>query len=355
MLIHATSFMAASSCRCSMPITMSAASCRSISTIPSARDRWSVILRPGQDAEWGRDLRESPANGSPDPTALADHSDHLSRRQPLCLSRGDGLVRSQWHLLRPRLRRHQAACQEGGRGGRRHLHRAGGERRRCRAVALPRPSTAPDPGQSLAVSSPGSRRPGSAVIAAMSSPTSRPARPSGSTMGYIAVRGQAENLVKFHKRQLASDQHQLSLAPGQSSPFDPAHRRLLADARCPRRHPQDPGPRQRRVQNAPPKAPENCRPHHRNQKPDTRRLRHSLPFCLTGFSEPSRNNTNRPGDLVAAWWTLTHEAACLAEPAIHQPPARNIEPKRSAEQSRHGRTRAVKNTAVHAALANKGG
>jgi hypothetical protein len=51
----------------------------------------------------------------------------------------------------------------------------------------------------------GSRQPGRAAILAMSSPTSRNARPNGSITASIGPRGQAENLIKRHKSQLASN------------------------------------------------------------------------------------------------------------------------------------------------------
>ena len=48
------------------------------------------------------------------------------------------------------------------------------------------------------------------------------------------ARGQAENLIKRHKSQLASDPDQIPVAAGQPDEADPAHCRLLADADCAR-------------------------------------------------------------------------------------------------------------------------
>ena len=44
-------------------------------------------------------------------------------------------------------------------------------------------------------------------------------------------RGQAENFIKWHKAQLASDRHLVPRSKGQPVPADSAHRRLLAPTR----------------------------------------------------------------------------------------------------------------------------
>jgi len=73
-------------------------------------------------------------------------------------------------------------------------------------VALPRPNTAQDPGHALVGSLPGSRPPPLGSIAATSSPTSRPAGTAEWLYDSLyCARGQAENLIKLHKTQLASD------------------------------------------------------------------------------------------------------------------------------------------------------
>ena len=50
------------------------------------------------------------------------------------------------------------------------------------------------------------------------------------------ARGQAENLIKLHKGQLASDRTSCQQPARQPGPAGPAHRRLLADARPARCH-----------------------------------------------------------------------------------------------------------------------
>ena len=61
--------------------------------------------------------------------------------------------------------------------------------------------------------------------------------------------GAAEHLIKRHKAQLASDRTRCRspLAARQSNATDPPHRRLLADAGSPRRHPPAAAARQRGI------------------------------------------------------------------------------------------------------------
>ena len=88
---------------------------------------------------------------------------------------------------------------------RRHPHPARARARGPSCAASPRPHTRPNPGSRSAASAPASRRRPSASISASSSPTSPRARPSTSMTSIYCARGQAENLIKLHKTQLASD------------------------------------------------------------------------------------------------------------------------------------------------------
>ena len=83
------------------------------------------------------------------------------------------------------------------------------------------------------------------------------------------ARGQAENLIKLHK-------HQLPLAAGKPSPPGPPYRRLLADPRAARRHPEDARSGGRRVRHPAAAAAEDRRPGHRDRVTRPPRLRRSL-------------------------------------------------------------------------------
>ena len=64
------------------------------------------------------------------------------------------------------------------------------------------------------------------------------------------ARGQAENLIKLHKTQLASDRTSCRLGARQPDAPRAAHSRLLADAHRARRHPQATRSRHGRVRHA---------------------------------------------------------------------------------------------------------
>jgi len=81
------------------------------------------------------------------------------------------------------------------------------------------------------------------------------------------ARGQAENLIKLHKAQLASDRTSCRSALANQGPPRPAHRRLLAHARRPRRHSESARPGESRVCDAAPQAPQDRRPRRRNGEP----------------------------------------------------------------------------------------
>jgi len=70
--------------------------------------------------------------------------------------------------------------------------------------------------------------------------------------------------------------HVLPLGARQSGPSGPAHRRLLADAHCPRRHSRRPRPRQGGVRHLAPQAHQDRRPRRRNGQPRPLGLRRSL-------------------------------------------------------------------------------
>jgi hypothetical protein len=88
------------------------------------------------------------------------------------------------------------------------------------------------------------------------------------------ARGRAENPIKLHKAQLASDRT-VPLGARQSGSPRPPHGRLLADARSPRRHSQIARSRQSRVRHTAPQAAQDRRPRRRNQ-PRTPGLRRRL-------------------------------------------------------------------------------
>ena len=103
--------------------------------------------------------------------------------------------------------RHVGAGRQGGSDGRCDPRRAR-RRRPGRGARLCRDQHAEPPvlGEGAAGSRPASRPPARASTSAMSwFPTSRPARPDGSTPGSTASASKAENLIKLHKAQLASD------------------------------------------------------------------------------------------------------------------------------------------------------
>ena len=77
-----------------------------------------------------------------------------------------------------------------------------------------------------------------ASISATSSPARHGHAPSGIYDSLYCARGQAENLIKLHKAQLASDRTSCRSPLRQPDAARPAHRRLLAAADPARPHPQ---------------------------------------------------------------------------------------------------------------------
>ena len=91
------------------------------------------------------------------------------------------------------------------------------------------------------------------------------------------ARGQAENLIKRHKSQLASDQDQLPFATGQPDATDPAYRCLLVDVDRARCHPQTASVGQRRILHDPTAVIEDRRADQGNRQPDQAGVRGKLP------------------------------------------------------------------------------
>ena len=94
---------------------------------------------------------------------------------------------------------------------------------------------------------------------------------------FYCARGQAENLIKLHKTQLASDRTSCRSANRQPGPPCSAHSGLLAHAHRSRRHPETARSRQRRVFDPAPAADQDRRPRHRNREPCPSRFRRRLP------------------------------------------------------------------------------
>ena len=119
----AMSYTGISSSRSSTPIMTSAASCRSMSTTPSARVPSRSCCAPARPRRVSRcapicagscaiSANVGPGRASP------------SGATALCPARGDGMVRGQPHRLRLRAARSEAAGEENRRGGGRGAHRA---------------------------------------------------------------------------------------------------------------------------------------------------------------------------------------------------------------------------------------
>ena len=91
------------------------------------------------------------------------------------------------------------------------------------------------------------------------------------------ARGRAENLIKLHKTQLASDRTSCRFRRRQPGPPRSAHGRLLAHAHRSRRHPETARSRQRRVLDLAAAADQDRSPRHRDRKPRPSRFRRGLP------------------------------------------------------------------------------
>lgn len=129
------------------------------------------------------------------------------------------------------------------------------------------------------------------------------------------ARGQAENLIKLHKTQLASDRTSCRspLAARQSGAPRAAHRRLLADAQAPRCHSQASAACHSRVHYLAAAPDQDRRPHRGNRKPGACRL----------YRGASRGGLVRqPRALSPTGWAVT-SGACAPQPpdtANHQRP-----------------------------------
>jgi len=150
----------------------------------------AVVLRPGKTPS-GVEVRSSAPARAPYPPTLDQDAHHLPGRRPLCPARGDGMVRGQPHRLRLRAARFEAAVEENRRGGGCGAHRA-----------------------TLCRTSPWSRE-RRAVARIEATPLGLDTRFVVTNVEYGAAEwvysafycahGQAENLIKLHKTQLASD------------------------------------------------------------------------------------------------------------------------------------------------------
>jgi len=90
------------------------------------------------------------------------------------------------------------------------------------------------------------------------------------------ARGQAENLIKLHKTQLASDRTSCRSGARQPGPPRVPHRRLLADADRARRHSQSPGIGHCRVRDAASSSLESCCPCRRDHEPHSPCVRRGM-------------------------------------------------------------------------------
>jgi hypothetical protein len=145
------------------------------------------------------------------------------------------------------------------------------------------------------------------------------------------ARGQAENLIKLHKAQLASDRTSCRAATANQMRLvlhTAAYWLVLAvrDA-----IPDGPCPRQGRVQHHPAQASQDRHPRHRDRQPGARRLRQRLPGC---------RSLPLPGRLDQVRRALSHGASG---------PRKTLPPLQPAPQApAHD---AVKNTPRRAAIA----
>ena len=161
---------------------------------------------PRQDAVGQGGARPSAPPGPPHPPPLAGDPHHHPRRRPLRPAGGDGLVRGQRRRLHLRPARQRRARPP--RSTRPPTTSAPAGRSRPEALPCavsPRPATAPSPGRRSAARAPASRPRTRASTSASSSPTSQTGSAEHVYDDLYCARGQAENLIKLHKGQLASD------------------------------------------------------------------------------------------------------------------------------------------------------
>ena len=134
----------ASAARSSTPTTTSVASCRFMSTTPSARvpSRWCCA--PARPRRGSRCALICAGSCARHPPTLDQDAHHLPGRQPLRLSRGDGMVRGQPHRLRLRAARFEAAGKENRRGGGRGARTERVCRTSLSCAATPKRATRPN-------------------------------------------------------------------------------------------------------------------------------------------------------------------------------------------------------------------
>ena len=132
------------------------------------------------------------------------------------------------------------------------------------------------------------------------------------------ARGQAENLIKMHKGQLASDRTSCQSPLANQVQPGPAHRSLLADAHPPRRHPPHRAARPCRVRNPQAAPPQDRRPRRREGHPHPHPLHIGLPRRqpLPPARRPPRRS--RP---------LSNGAPCPDHPASFNPQPNNDRPQ----------------------------
>ncbi|MGY4502259.1 hypothetical protein ACVWYH_006216 [Bradyrhizobium sp. GM24.11] len=120
------------------------------------------------------------------------------------------------------------------------------------------------------------------------------------------ARGQAENLIKLHKTQLASDRTSCRSALANQVRLVLHTRRLLADVDRARRHSQGPGIGHCRVLDAASSSPESRRPDRRDREPRAPRLHRDMPG-----SRPDPLLTRRA---APAWSLIRGACAPFAQP-----------------------------------------
>ena len=262
-----------SSSRSSTPITTSAASCRSMSTTPSARVPSRSCCAPARPRRVSRcapicagscaiSANAGPGRASP------------SRRRPLCQPRGDGMVRGQPHRLRlpgsskPLSKKIDEAADAV------RTERALSNKPVVRGYAETRHKA--NPGPRAARRRPHRSHSAQATASARSSPTSNTARYEWVYNAFYCARGQAENLIKLHKTQLASDRTLRSFRDRKSGPPRAAHGGTKPCSPFAALHPETARCR-RRVHDAAVAADQGRRPRRRNRQPRPSRFRRQLP------------------------------------------------------------------------------
>ena len=164
-----------------------------------------TILRPGKTPD-GKEVRAHLRRlvrrirlHWPNTVITIRGDSHYGRREAMAW------CEAEWHSirLRPVQERHPGCpglCQD-----RRSAHPSCDRQSQMWCATTPRPAMPPNPGHIPAASWRGSRRHPKASIPVTSSPTSPIVPPQWLYDSLYCIRGQAENLIKRHKSQLASD------------------------------------------------------------------------------------------------------------------------------------------------------